>query len=644
MATRELTWWEEPRERVGVALASAVESLALGTEANEREVRYLHYAQLTANQQIRALRDYSGAEFGQTNDTISPSRWSYNVCKAGVRTASALIGKNTPRIQVLASDGTRKQRKRAELSTKFLDGLFALVDYNHLAQRRLTDALTFDIGWLKWFGEGSQVRCERRFPWDVMWDPSDARHGAPLALYDTMRMHVSLVIKRWKLGTADALKVKQAAQNGMVWVDDAWVKPVDEIEVDKEAEPDANGDKPVNVDRVDAQGRHTVHAGGVVLKDEPWPKKWFPLVRHVWDERPVGFAGQGLCEDLEPYQSEITRILTAMQRNDRIASVLRVAMEIGTQVGPSNISNESGSTYVYRKQKPEFWMADSRAGDSLNRAAAIFEKALEVHGISRMASSGSREPGIDAAVAIRELRDVQTDRLAIHVQDYDNTAVEDARVAMATARDLYVTNKELRVRAPGTRLLDEIDWKDIGYESEDDFIIRRWPTGILPQTPAGRRQLATEDYKAGNISRLQYLAAIQEGDESSAISLELAPMRAIERAIENILEHGEYETPDEFIAPDLAIKMGYQAINQAIAEDANPKNIKLLRTWVDEVARLQKRVAGGGGVTTAAPAVAGQAQAAATSAALTGGAPIANAAGPAIVPTAAAVPTALPVG
>lgn len=404
----ETVWWQEKREKVGLALASAVETLAVGTEAANREVRYLHYAQLVANQNIRALRDYAGSEFGQANDTVTPTRWSYNVCKAGVQTAAALIGKSTPRIQVLANGGTRKQRKRAELSTKFIDGLFNLVNYNHLAQRRLTDALTFDVGWLKWYADGSQIRCERRFPWDVMWDPEDARNGAPLALYDSMRMHVSVVIKRWGLNADEAKKVKAAANNGMVWVDDAWVKPVDDIDVNFDDEVDDEGER-VRIaapDRVDGQGRHTVHAGGVVLKDEPWARKWFPLVRHVWTERPVGFAGQGLCEDLEPYQGEISRILTAMQRNDRLATALRVAMEIGTQVSPSGVSNESGSVYTYRKQKPDFWIPDSRAGDSLNRANAVFEKALEVHGISRMASSGSKEPGIDAAVAIRELRDV----------------------------------------------------------------------------------------------------------------------------------------------------------------------------------------------------------------------------------------------
>src|SRR5574342_279225 len=312
-------WWSEPAVNVGKALAKTVESLAISTAQKAREDRYLQYAQMYANQEIRTLREFEQIE--TEIDPIMEPRWSYNVCKAGADTIVSLIAR-AARIQVLANGGTRTMRQKAEMMTRYLDGVWWMTKYRKLSRLRLRDATVFDIGFIRWVAEGAQLRAERRFPWQILWHEQDGRDGTPTCLYDTARMPVEHAIVRYGLDEAAAQRVrKHASGTGHVWIDEGWQQPIDDID------PKDKRPKEVDPERVPANGRHTVHCAGEMIVDEWWPHRYFPVKEHVWDERPCGFSGQGVVEQLVPYQAEIHRVLNTMRANHRLGSVLRIAME-----------------------------------------------------------------------------------------------------------------------------------------------------------------------------------------------------------------------------------------------------------------------------------------------------------------------------
>lgn len=623
----EKPWWQEEGPRAGEVLAGTVQELATSEEQLDREDRYLRYAQLYCNQSIKTLREWR--DHDESGDSIGDPQWSYNVCKAGTDTMVSLVAR-TPRIQILANGGTRQMRKKAEMMTRYLDGLHWMVKYRKLSRRRFRDSSMFDIGFLRWVPHGSQLRCERRFPWQILWHADDARDGEPTCLYDCQRVPVHVVLARHpRLTEEERAKVKQSAVNGKVWLDEAWQQPLDDCDDDV---PDT-----VNVDRVVANGRHMAHCGGVVLTDEHWPHQYFPVVGHVYDERAEGWSGQGTIEQLLPYQAEIHRVLNTMRTNHRIASVLRIAMEKGTQLDGTMLSNEPATTLSFKKTPPQFFVADAKVNEFLGMAKEIYQMGLESIGIGEQAASGRKEPGITAAAAIQELRDIQTARFRPHVEAYDETAAEDAMVAMAESRKMYEGNKKLRVQAPGTEFLDEIEWGKIDFR-EDAFIARPQPTGSLPLEPAARRQIIEDRYNKGVINRLQYLEGLADADPLAQEMMELAPLRRVDRAIDAILDDGNYETPDEYIPHDLAIRRGYQAISRAEDEKVASDRVALLRQWLDEVARLGTRVSSGGGVSPGAAAATAIDQAAATSQAAAGGVVGANPAGAPLTPTAPAMP------
>lgn len=618
-----LQWWEAPRGEAGAILASAVEALSLHPEQLAREDRYLDYARLYGNQELRALRFFTDTDWEASGDTITPTKFGYNVCKAVPDTVASKLAESPARVSISTNGGNRRERKRAELATRFVDGLFWVSGFTEERMMAQLDALVFDFGAIEWSVQGARIKATRVFPWEVLWDPADGRTGDPFCLYRPQRLHWTQVCAEYKVTPEQRETIKAQSSRGYVWLDKGWCKPYD---LPSKEEREAVLAQFPN--RPEQHGRHVVQCCGITLRDVPWCRDKHPIQIYRWDRRPTGAAGMGLVEQVLPYYSEIVRLMGSWRTINKLGATLKVATQMGTQV--QGMSNEQGERYNFKTVAPQFFVPNVSSGNHLNDADTFFRKALEVSGLSMMDVAGRKEPGIDSGKAIREFRAITTQRFALQVKSCDMWAVSNAEVGLAMARELFEKNQSMQVRSPGTRLIEQIDWKDIDLE-EDGYILQPEPTGIIPRTIAGKKQTADEWLARGTINRLQYLEMVQTADELATITLELAPKRRIERMIDAILDDGKYETPDEFVAFDLALRMGVQALSEAEKEKVPERRIRLLRQWIDEVARVQKTVAG---ASQAASQLAAQDQAAAAATQAAQGNPLANPAGAPMAPTA----------
>lgn len=619
----KVNWWEAPKGESGEALAQAVQTLACHPEQIAREDRYQDYARLSSNQELQSLRHF-GDDTWEASDNIEPTRFGYNLCKAVPATVASKLAKSPARVSISTNGGNRRERKRAELATKFVDGLFWVSGFTKQRNLAMKDALVFDLGAIKWSRRGSRIIARRIFPWEVLWDPADARDGDPFCLYHAQRMHWTQIAADFDVSEDDLEEIKAKASSGYVWVDEGWCKPYDRpSKEEREEELKAFPKRP------ERHGRHVVQCCGITLVDEPWCKSYHPIQIYRWDTRHTGLAGQGLVEQVLPYYAEILRVMESWRKSHKLGATLKIATQMGTQV--QGISNEHGERYSFKTVPPSFFVPNTNSAGFLADANELWHKGIEVSGLSLMSVAGRKDPGIEAAVAIREMRAVETERFAEQTVNYDWWAVENALVGLDMSRDIYEDSKEMRVQSPGTRLIEQIDWKNIDLE-EEGFIAQPEPTSIIPRTIAGKKQLADEWFRDGKINRLQHMDMVGASDVMASAAMELAPARRIEAIIEGILDDGKYETPDEYIAFDLALRSGVQALSDAEREKVPERRIRLLRKWLDEVARVQKAVAAGGAAPAATQVVA-QNQAAAAAVQAAEGNALANPGGAPMTPT-----------
>ena len=629
-----LQWWEAPSsEEAARLLAAAVETLSLHPEQMAREDRYLDYARLHSNQELRTLRCFSDAS--DTPDTINPGRFGYNLCRSAPNSVAPKLLESLARVQVSTNGGTRRERRRAEKASAFIDGMFWVSGFNKARVAALQDALVFDLGAVKWSKRGPRLVAARVPAWEVMWDPADGRDGDPACLYHPQRLHWAQVCAEWNITgeKRETIRSKAMGSAGYVWIDEGWCKPYDL--------PPSTERKPEHLAKFKQQpecyGRHVVQCMGVLILDEPWCKPYHAIQVYRWAKREIGFAGMGLVEQALPYYSEILRLLETWRKNHKLGATLKVAVQHGTTIGAGSVSNEPGSEYKYKDKPPMFWVPDVRSGEHLNDADRLYQMGLRELGLSDMDVAGRAQPGIDSGVALREIQAITTKRFEAHLKEFDQFGVDCAEVGLDMAKDLYAENGSFVVRAPGTRLIEETDLAEIDLE-EDGYILQPEPVSAIPRGIAGKKQWAAEERKAGNLDQQEYLEMVYQPDQLATLGRKLAPRRRIERILDDIMDKGKYETPDEFIAHDLAIQMGVQAINDAESEKVPAKRVRLLRQFVDECARVKKQIETNGGETPAAAALLAQNQAAAEAVQAANGNALANPGGAPMTPMAPGVP------
>jgi hypothetical protein len=171
---------------------------------------------------------------------------------------------------------------------------------------------------------------------------------------------------------------------------------------------------------------------------------------------------------------------------------------------------------------------------------------------------------------------------------YEAAIVEVMTKMIAFARVIYETHHSYRVSAPGTALLEKIDWRDIDLK-EDEMVIDIRPASPLPLDAAGRVETVQELVKSGVFDQAKAAQAIDDLDPDATMSLARAAEKSIERQIDLMLVDGKPQFVDKFDDLQAAIKIGTLSIKEAGNEGVAEENIDLVRRYVEDAEyQLQK--------------------------------------------------------
>ena len=563
-------WWDQDDPS-----ASIIE-VAGGIERDQqmRRMRDLVHASLYANQPLDSLY--------QLGVMKTPAGWwdplgighklTWNIVQVIIETAAAKISKNRPRPMFLTSGGNYSLQRRAKGLSKFVEGVFDAGRVYQEGQRCFIDGCVFDAGIMKVYVDGSEIKYQRVLPAEILVDDTEAVYGQPRSLYQSVYAHRDLLIEAFgskKTEEGRRLIDKIKAAKG---VDPANQLGAGDMIRTVEGWHLAAGD--------DHKGRHCIIIDGASLFSEEWTKSYFPFPWFKWGDRLVGMWGQGLAERLVGVQLEITKLLRRIQEAIHKMAVPRIYYEKGSEVTKSKYSNEIGIFIPFVGQPPREMVAQAMSPEVYQHLERLYAKAFEIARLSQLSAIGQKPAGLDAAVALREFHDIENEGFVVVGQRYEQFYLDAARITVDMARELY-ESRDKRVKAPGTRLLEEIAWRDVNMK-EDQYVMRAFPVSLLPTTPAGRLQKVQELLNGGLIDREMALSLLDFPDIEGAISLHTSAVDDIRRVIENIVEHGEYETPEPAQNLPLMLKMAQSAYLKARNDGVVEKRLDLLLRLMTE--------------------------------------------------------------
>lgn len=539
----------------------------------------LYFAKLYSNMDIAGL---AGGMYGRTanQDILGQNKVTYNVVKSCIDTAAAKIAKTKPRPYFLTEEGSFNLQERSKNLNKFMVGQFEMVGTGWGEDRTLygmgrqcfVDACIFGTGAIKlYINDKNEIKAERVFIDEILVDETDGRYRNPHQLHQVKLVHRDTLLEKFPKKYHGRIKACKSAMS----TDDQTT--ADMIEVAESYHlPSYPGAK---------DGKKVICIENATLMEKDYTKGYFPFLFQRWSLNPLGFYGMGLAEELKGIQIAINKILRDIMVAQHLMSKPQVWLEMQSKVVAKHINNEIGGIKYYSGTPPSFMVPQAMSAEVYQHLETLYNKAYEITGISQLSAQSSKPAGLNSGVALREFQDIETERFALAGSMYEDFYIDASYMMIDMLRDLVEKGEKPEVRAQDGNFMRRLSFKDIDIPN-DKSTIKAYPTNLLPTTPAGKLQKVQEMTEAGMFTQEEALDLLDYPDISKVNRMKLAPRKAVQKMVDNIVEKGVYESPEPYIdlmyARNYAQSMYCSGRSEGMPED----KMDLLRRFMDDCMAL----------------------------------------------------------
>lgn len=543
---------------------------------NYRSVQNLRFARLYSNMEIQSL---SSGLYARAQDTVGmvQNRVTYNAIKSCTDTVAAKIAKNKVKPFFLTDGGSWDMQRRAMRTNQFIEGLFDSMGTGNgdnrslygLGRRAFVDACVFGTGATKFFIEGDTVKAERVIIEEIVVDDVEGRYEQPQQLFQEKLMHRAAVldmfpdyefqIKSVPSGVRAEDNIDSAAD--MISVVEAWHLPSGKDTKD---------------------GKKVICIENCTLDESEWNKNYFPFAFQRWNPKLLGFYGMGLAEELIGIQLELNKLLRVIQISQHLMAVPQVWLEYASKTVAKHVNNEVGGIKFYAGQPPIFMVPQAMSAEVYQHLENLWRKAFEISGVSQLSAGGKKPSGIDAAVALREMQDIESERFSLQQQRWEDYYMDATDISLDLLDDIYESGKDPAVWLKNSDKGFKMKWSDVRLP-KDSYVVRPFPTALLPSTPAGKLQKVQEMLQAGFWDREEAMELLDFPDTKSVVSLKVAQRRDLKRMIEQIIDDGEYQPPEPFINLEMAKPLAQSYYLMSRSEGMPEARLELLRRFMDDV-------------------------------------------------------------
>lgn len=561
-------WWkqDDPGTRAK-QLADAAESLE--KDQTIRHAMNLLHARLYGNFDMQGF----GAREYMNGSTAAATKIAFNVVEAGTDTLAAKISKHRPRPQFLSNGAKWGEQQKARRLGHFSEGQFSYAKVYKKSDPVFVDSCVQGTGGFKVImDDNGKVNVERAFVDEILVDEADAKYGEPRQMIQGKLCHREMVLACYADSKDKTLCKKiedckpphSVEQNGfgdMIMVYEAW-----HLRSGKDAK----------------DGCHVVCLDdGTELFYEPWNLDRFPFVFYRFKPKQLGFWGTGVAEILTGIQIELNRLVRSISEQLRRKGKGRVFMPLSSKVPADHMTNAIGDlVYFNGAVPPVVDNSNAVAQEEFMQIDRLYQKAFQLIGASELSVSAKKPSGLDAAVALREFEEIESERFAKQHQRWDEFFMELAETMLDFVREFggknYVTKYEHK------RYMETIKWDDVKLEP-GEYSIQMLPSSSLPTTPAARRQAVKELMMDGMVSKAVGLKLLDFPDLEAETNLGTAAIDDVDAMIDRILseEEPEVEEPDQYSNLELVVERATAMYLYAKNHDADEKKLDALSRLID---------------------------------------------------------------
>ena len=571
-------WWELDDE---AAVAKAVLDMGESMENNsgERLAALVRFARLYENCEIDNLsaRDYSASVVKQIIN--GSGLLSLNVGASCVDTLTAKVTKNRPRPTFLTSGGSWASQIKARNLDKWCKGFFYETQVYRKARPVFVDGCEFGTGFLQVYGsKGKKLECDRVLPDEIFVDDLDGQYGCPRELHRKKYVGRDVLTRLFpecseeiaeagKRNVQEDIRAEPEIAENTVKVWESWHLP---------SGPGAS------------DGKHTIAIEGCLLLSEQWKIDKFPFVMYRFKRRTTGFWGKGVIETVQPIQVELNKVIRSISKQMHRKGKGRTYVQVGSKVSPSHLTNNDGGDIVYYTGAPPQDAAHNViAAEEFNYVETLYRRAFQECGISELSAAAKKPSGLDAAVALREYSDIESERFAPQHQDWEQFFLDYADLSIDLITKQYGWSS-YKVLVPGRRDLLEVDWASIDLD-RDAYVMQMFPTSSLPQTPSARYQKVKEMLADGFIDKPVAQRLLEFPDIEAESNLGNAMIDDCDATISAILDEDKPELMplEDYQNLDLIIQRANAAYLYARHRGCPEDRLVLLRQLIDSATKAK---------------------------------------------------------
>lgn len=196
-----------------------------------------------------------------------------------------------------------------------------------------------------------------------------------------------------------------------------------------------------------------------------------------------------------------------------------------------------------------------------------------------------------SGVALETYNDTTSKAYLPQVREYEGLAVDVGTLVVQTCQELAESDSDYEVvyRSPKGKT-ERIKWSELRLE--DGYVLQRWPTSLLPNTPTGKLAKLSELVSSGLAQALGWgpetiLRLMNFPDIESESELTTAPRDAVDALIDRMLDDlDETIMPEPALNLALCLRVGALRYQLAIVDDLDEARMALLRGWMANAAAL----------------------------------------------------------
>ncbi len=570
-------WWLVDGDGKGEKIADSIAVIidTLKQSQNKLEAQRSASARLYGNIPLYGTLGLSGGKAAATMPVVR-DRLTYNLVQSCTDTVVAKITKNKPKPLFLTNGGDYRLQRKAKKLNQFIDGIFFENDvHSRLSPKVFRDAAVLGDGLVHCFDWYGRVKYERVLASELLVDEVEALYGKPTQMHRLKNVDRQVCAELFPKFEEEIMKATEASYEArqvphisdQVTLCESWHLP---------SAPKAK------------DGRHVIVMTGVTLFEEDWEKDYFPFAKIAWCERLFGYWSQGGAEQVQNIQLEINKLLWTIQRSMHLMGSFKILVKNGSKVVSEHFNNDLGSIINWAGDVPPNYITPPIVQPELyQHFQTLIQRGYEQYGISQLSASSQKPEGLDSGKALRTFNDIETIRFLTIGQNYETFHLDLAKLAVATARDIYEKHGELSTRVPGSKFLETIEWSEVDIP-DDQYVMQIFPISSLPSEPAGRLATIQEYAQAGYIDPRTARRLADFPDLQQVESLANAVEERILDILDTIVDDGEYTPPDEKMDLQLARQLALQYYNQYANQDLELEKLEMINQFLQQIDLIEQ--------------------------------------------------------